>query len=150
MMKRWLGLRLVFVFILGITSLSTCIADDRCCAHCGCKQPKKTLKLVKEDKKISVTCWGVQEVDFCVNGPSCPGCTHCETICKKDPSNKADAIVCSESKSFQWKDWIPKANASIATKKKLMKKTVTKTIPSFRWVIEDLCDQCKAESNANK
>jgi hypothetical protein len=27
-----------------------------------------------------------------------------------------------------------------------MKKTVTKTIPSFKWVVEDLCTECEAKT----
>ena len=30
------------------------------------------------------------------------------------------------------------------TKKKLMKKTETVTVPSYKWVVEDLCDNCEA------
>jgi hypothetical protein len=26
-----------------------------------------------------------------------------------------------------------------------MKKTVTKSVPSFRWVVEDRCEQCKSK-----
>lgn len=27
-----------------------------------------------------------------------------------------------------------------------MKKTVTKTVPSFKWVVEDLCADCEAKT----
>ena len=125
------------------------LANDRCCAHCGCHQRiTKVCRLVREEKKITGTCWGVAEEAFCVNGPSCEGCHHCETICRKDRSDKADAKVCSKTKALTWTNWIPQSNASILTKKKLMKKTVTKSVPSFRWVVEDLCDQCRVETKS--
>ncbi len=136
-----------------LTIASRSLANDRCCAHCGChERVNKVCRLVREEKKITATCWGVEEEAFCVNGPSCEGCKHCETICRKDRSDKADSKVCSESKALTWTNWIPQSNASVLTKKKLMKKTVTKSVPSFRWVVEDLCDQCrvKAKSKSEK
>ncbi len=136
-------------FCLGLFTTPNAVAQDRCCAHCGChERVTKICRFVREDKKITATCWGVQEESFCVNGPSCEGCKHCETICKKDRSDKADVQVCSKPKTLTWTNWIPQANASIFTKKKLMKKTVTKSVPSFRWVVEDLCDRCRAEIKA--
>lgn len=128
---------------------SQAFANDRCCAHCGChERVSKICRLVREDKKITATCWGVEEEAFCVNGPSCEGCKHCETICRKEGSDKADAKVCSKSKALTWTNWIPQSNATVLTKKKLMKKTVTKSVPSFRWVVEDLCDQCRVEAKS--
>ena len=124
---------------------TSAVAQERCCAQCGChERVSKICRLVREEKKITATCWGVEEEAFCVNGPSCEGCIHCESICKKDKGDKADAKVCSEPKTLTWTNWIPRANASVFTKKKLMKKTVTKSVPSFRWVVEDLCDHCRA------
>jgi hypothetical protein len=37
-------------------------------------------------------------------------------------------------------------SAKVHTKKKLMKKTVTKKVPSHKWVVEDLCDNCAQHS----
>jgi hypothetical protein len=53
--------------------------------------------------------------------------------------------VCSKPKAFVWYDWIPGCSKHIYTKKKLMKKTVVKTVPSFKWVVEDLCPRCVGE-----
>ena len=121
-------------------------AGERCCARCGCRdQVSKVCRFVKEEKKVTVVCWGVLEEDFCLNGPSCPGCTHCEPACKKDLDDKLESKVSSQAKAFSWTEWIAKHHASLFTKKKLMKKTVTKTVPSFRWVVEDCCEQCKSK-----
>lgn len=43
--------------------------------------------------------------------------------------------------------WIPGCDPEIVTKRKLMKKTITKTVPSFKWVVEDACPQCIAAIN---
>jgi hypothetical protein len=45
---------------------------------------------------------------------------------------------------FVWSHWTPCGCPKIVTKKKLMKKTVTKTVPAYKWVVEDLCPQCEA------
>jgi hypothetical protein len=36
----------------------------------------------------------------------------------------------------------------MATKKVLLRKTVTKTVPSYRWVVEDLCGNCREKIKA--
>lgn len=117
-------------------------AGVECCAHCcqdgGCQ---KVCRLVREDKKVPVTCWGCKAEDFCVAGPSTPGAEHCEMVC--DESNDPKA-TCVQPKKFVWTEWTPGCNQKIYTKKKLMKRTITKTVPSFKWVVEDLCPQCEA------
>ena len=50
-----------------------------------------------------------------------------------------DPAICSQSKDFVWYDWEPGCAKHIHTKKKLMKRTISKTIPGFKWVVEDLC-----------
>jgi hypothetical protein len=116
-------------------------AADRCCAHCGCSanRCRKVCRLVREDKKITTTCWGMQCEEFCVPGPSTPDCKHCETVCPKTPEDKN---ICAQPKKLVWISWIPGCSADVVTKRKLMKKTVTKTVPSFKWVIENACQQC--------
>lgn len=118
-------------------------ADGCCCAHCGCRNApvQKTCRLVCEQKKVTVTCWGCKEEDFCVPGPSRPGCKHIETVCDESADPKAP---CSQPKKFAWTEWSASSCAKVYTKQKLMKKTVTKTVPSYKWVVETLCEQCQA------
>ena len=42
-----------------------------------------------------------------------------------------------------WIHWTHGDCGTVYTKKKLMKKTVTKTVHSFKWVVEDLCQACQ-------
>ena len=145
------------LFANTLVSASLCLAGnqvaqagDRCCAHCGCKeQVTKVCRIVREDKKITTTCWGVQEEEFCIGDPSCPDQEHCETVCKKNPDDKLDAKVCSSNKALKWTSWIPGSCATVFTKSKLMKKTVTKSVPSYKWVLEDVCAACKANGAAD-
>ena len=39
--------------------------------------------------------------------------------------------------------------AKIYTKTKLMKKVETVTVPSYKWVVEDMCVQCAANTAAD-
>jgi hypothetical protein len=113
------------------------------CAHCGCNpnRCRKVCRLVREDRKITTTCWGVKCEDVCIPNPSTPECKHCETVCGCGPN---DTGVDSQPKRLVWTSWLPGSGAEIITKRKLMKKTVTKTVPSFKWVVEDACPQCIA------
>ncbi len=119
------------------------LANGVCCAHCRCSTGcQKICRLVCEEKKVTITCWGCKCEDFCLGGPSKPGCKHCEEVCAEcDPNDKSG--VCAVPKRFVWRDWIPGCSEGIGTKKKLMKKTVTKTVPSFKWVVEDCCAACE-------
>jgi hypothetical protein len=47
----------------------------------------------------------------------------------------------SAPKKLLWTEWIP-GSASVFTKKKLMRKTETVTVKSYKWVVEDVCPQC--------
>jgi hypothetical protein len=128
-----------------LTGASRSLAAGVCCAHCNCQSGcQKVCRLVREDKKVSITCWGCKCEDFCIGGPSKPGCKHCEEVCATcDQADKSG--VCVQPKKFVWLDWIPGCANGIGTKKKLMKKTITKTVPSFKWVIEDCCQACEAK-----
>ncbi len=112
-----------------------------CCAKCGCQSRcNQVCRLICEDKKVQEVCWGVQTEEFCIPGPSTPGCEHSEKVCEPGPDPKDP---CTASHKFVWTSWIPSMTAKIFTKKKLMKKTVTKTVPNYKWVVEDLCPECE-------
>lgn len=127
---------LVFSFGTIIQISSSALGCDHCRRADACQ---KICRLVPEDKKVTVVCWGCKEESFCVGGPSELKCQHCETVCddKNDPKGP-----CSQPKSFVWKEWLPGGCPKIYTRSKLMKRTVTKTIPGFKWVVEDVCQEC--------
>ena len=122
-------------------------ASECCCNYCGgCCECQKVCRLVCEEKKVEVICWGCKCEDFCVPKRSKKGCKHCETVCAECGDCK-ESCDCSkphaEPKRFVWTDWCPGC-AKIFTKKKLMKKIETVTVPSYKWVVEDLCPRCEA------
>ena len=132
----------VLTLVVAIGIANRVRAGEGCCAHCGRDHLcQKVCRLVCEEKKITTTCWGCKEEDFCIPGPSKPGCKHCEMVCDEGCDPKAP---CVQPKRLVWREWIPGGCATVYTKKKLMKRTVTTTVPSYKWVVEDLCPQCES------
>jgi hypothetical protein len=130
------------VILLLVTEPIDIRAGGLCCSRCRCERPcRKVCRLVCEDRKITTTCWRCQSEDVCIPGPSKPGCEHCETVCAEcsDDSKKVHA----EPKRLVWTTWHPFRSGDILTRRKLMKRTVTKTVPSYKWVVVDLCEECQ-------
>lgn len=117
------------------------IAGD-CCSHCGCNSCRKVCRLVCEDKKVDVVCWGCLCEDFCLPKHDKRGCEHCKMVCADCTKPREPGAPYVKPKRFVWTDWCPGC-ATMHTKKKLMKKTETVTVPSFKWVVEDLCPNCE-------
>ncbi len=138
--------QVVTLTILIVASLSfRVIGNDGCCVRCGCSQEcHKVCRLVCEEKKVDIICWGQKCEDFCVPGPSKPGCRHCEIVCKSCTDSSDSAVPHGAPKKFVWTDWIP-GYANVYTKSKLMQKIETKKVPSYKWVVEDLCPDCQAK-----
>ncbi len=120
----------------------TTLAGHGGCHRCGWNANlcRKVCRLVQVDRKITTTIWGMECEDFCMPGPSTPDCKQCDMVGSPVPGDK----VCSKPKRIVWTSWIPGCGQEIHTKRKLMKKTVTKTVPSYKWVVEDLCSECAA------
>jgi hypothetical protein len=99
--------------------------------------------LVCEEKKVEMICWSSKDEPFCLPGPSQRDCKHCEDVCES--GNEGDGLkrLFASPRPFVWTEWIPGC-ATLHTKRKLMKRTVTKKIPSYKWVVEDLCPECES------
>lgn len=144
MQPRLLLAALSAALAISSANLATAFGCDHCGQVCPCQ---KTCRLVCETKKVEITCWGCKCEDFCIPGPGKPGCKHCETVCEHCDEIGDPKGVHSQPQKFVWTEWIPGC-AKIHTKKKLMKKTVTKTISSYKWVVEDLCPHCVANAQS--
>ena len=117
------------------------------CQQCGCETAcRKVCRLVKEEKKVEVVCWGCKCEDFCLPGPSHLDCRHCEVVCEDDSCTKDG--VRTQPKAWIWSEWLPGCRAEIHTKKKLMKKVETKKVPAYKWVVEDLCPECEGKTQS--
>ena len=122
-------------------------AGEGCCAQCGCQaQCNKVCRLVCEEQKVTVTCWGCKQEDFCLPGHNKRACEHSEVVCDECGDTAGASSVFTKPKNFVWADWIPGC-ATFHTKTKLMKKTVTKKVPGFKWVVEDLCATCQSKQS---
>lgn len=101
-------------------------ADTGCCEHCGCRHKvKKVCRLVCETKKEKKAEYCCETEDFCVPGRS----QRCGTTCDCDGHRKPV--------------WKPTC-ARVRTKTKLVKKEVTKEVPTWKWVVEEICCDCQA------
>ena len=123
-------------------------AGEGCCARCGCTaQCHKVCRLVCGDRKVETTCWGCVCEDFCIPCAGTPVCKHCEDVCESCGDPQDPRIPFARSRQLIWHDWTPNG-ASMYTKKKLMRKVVTKTVPGYKYVVEDLCAACAAKQEA--
>ncbi len=138
-----------YTLVLAVSSIILLAhqASAQCCHHCGLtKTCTKVCRLVVDEKSVEVVCWGCEREDFCVPGPSTSKCSKCSRI-ECDCLAGLNKKVISKPKKFVWTEWLP-GTATIRTKKKLMKRTTTKKIPSYKWVTEQVCDQCARQLDA--
>ncbi len=103
----------------------------------------KVCRLVCTEKKLTMNCWSCEAEDICLPGPSRRTCRHCDVACDQECCHGCRG---DWKRYFMWSEWTPCGSPMMVTKRKLMKKTVTKTIPTYKWVVEDLCKQCEAEA----
>lgn len=138
------------VFYLATAALTVALVAPRlaqaaggCCEHCGCSSCCKVCRLVCEEKKVDVICWGCICEDFCLPKHNKVCRVHCETVCADCNEPHDPKAPCVQPKRFVWTEWIPGC-ATMHTRKKLMKKTEQVTVKTFKWVVEDLCPACEA------
>ncbi|MBX3435227.1 MAG: hypothetical protein KF847_18060 [Pirellulales bacterium] len=73
--------------------------------------------------------------------PSRVKCERCKLIDCQCGAGGSESVR-SPAKPFQWTEWLP-GGARMFTRKKLMKRTIVETVPTYRWTIEDLCADCR-------
>lgn len=124
---------LVGLFVLA-AGTTTALAGD-CCAHCGCDcNCRKICRLVCETKKVPKITYDCKCEDFCVPGPSkCVGV--CDTGC--DQCGGCGCKLCCHKKKI----YEPTC-ACVHTKKVLVKHVEMVEKPSYKWVVEYVCDSC--------
>lgn len=143
-MRRDHCLCLLLATVMLLCAKSLVYAHEGFCSHCGqTGSCQKICRLVCEDKKVEVICWGYQCEDFCVPCHGKRGCEHCDMVCEECSPN-ADGVH-SKPKRFIWFDWTP-TKATMYTRTKLMKKITSKKVPTYKWVVEDLCENCEANA----
>jgi hypothetical protein len=129
------GLAMMIVALSASASSADC-----CCQDCGCScQTGKICRLVREKKKVPKVTYTSECEDFCVPGPSkrCGYTCECEDDCTCGLHSHRKTI------------WEPTC-AKVRTRSKLVKKEETKEVDSWKWVVEDLCPKCAANSKQAK
>ena len=110
---------------LALAWTSRAAAD--CCEHCGCQcECQKVCRLICETKKVSKVTYGCECEDVCVPGPSDHCVTYDECGCKKHVYTPTCATV--------------------RMRKKLVKHEEVKEVPSYRWVVENVCPACTRQT----
>ena len=128
-----------------ISGATWTIAGDGGSAPCGRAAACQTnCRLVPEGKRVDVVCWGCKCEDFCVPGPSKPGCRHCDAVCESCMASGDSTLPLAGTKSFVWTEWLP-SSARVYTKKKLLKRTVSANIPSYKWKVEQSSSPAEGE-----
>ena len=126
------------LFVIALTSTPTAFAGD-CCQRCGRNcDCHSVCRCVPFEKEVKVVCWGCSDTDICIPHASIRGCKHREDVCDKCEHG------CCRNAGLVWWDWSP-CGAKSFTRHKLMKKIVTRKIPSHKWVTEELCDACAVD-----
>lgn len=125
-------MRNVSLSLAAVALLATTAWAGDCCERCGCESCcRKVCRLVCESKKVSTTVYDCECEDFCVPHRSeCIG-----TKCECEP-RCCDCPKCHEAKIYR------PTCADIHTRTKLIKRTETKEVPSYKWVVETVCDHC--------
>ena len=105
-------------------------SEPDCCARCGCHcRVKKVCRLVPDKKKVTEVEFDCKCEDFCTPGPSklCGEKCHCD--CKSPRGHTCEKI------------WQPSCGC-VRTRHVLMKREVTKEVPSYKCVVEYVCERC--------
>ncbi len=113
-------------------------AETCACAHCGvhshCRAVCRCVPSTEEKKEV---CFECRCEDFCIPGPSIWCGRKCEAM--PLPENQCG---CPQNCCISWNVWKPRC-AEVRTKRVLVIHEVKKEVPSFKWEVEYLCDECQ-------
>jgi hypothetical protein len=132
-MRRLIALPITCVAILCcLQRMSSAEGTSQEVSHacCGCK----VCKLVCEQKKLTVTCYGCKCKDICIPGRSQDGCKHCATC---SGGSAAKCGECPPKCEFCWRDWCPCGCAEPRTIHVLTKYQAEKKIAWYHWEVVD-------------
>lgn len=137
-MTRRQTLQLLVCLCALLAGPSALSAKDCECANCGvtacCRAYCRCVPSTEEKKE---TCFECKCEDFCVPGPSIFCGRKSEAISL--PENECG---CAGKCCISWNIWKPRC-AQVRTKKVLVVHEVKKEVPSHKWEVEYLCDECR-------
>ena len=107
------------------------------CEHCGCQAHcQKYCHVVCEWKDVKETVYSCRCKDIAIPGPSEKGCT------KIDECNPYNCPITHDYKPL-YTLWNPSDCCRIRSVTKLVKQEVTHKVPTYKWVVEYCCDNCR-------
>jgi hypothetical protein len=113
-------------------------AENRACSHCGCTTHCRAVcRCVPSTEEKKETCFECKCEDFCVPGPS----IFCGRKCEAMPLPESEC-GCPQNCCISWNVWKPRC-AQVRTKRVLVVHEVKKEVPSHKWEVEYLCDECR-------
>lgn len=121
--KGWMAAAIVFAFVAPAAA-----GGKGACAHCdSCAATKKVCRWVPEKKTIEVEKWDCECETICIPGRSqlCAKCRTYDCNCEKHVE----------------RIWSPTC-AKARTIKKLKKVKEKKEVCTWKWVVEEVCDDC--------
>ncbi len=135
------GILLAGVAIAGDCSSQPACCEKSCGSCCG-----TTCKIVCEMKKIKKTVWAVECEQICVAEPNCDGCCKskcgcngcCEDGCCGDK-------CCDPCAALLNRPLVKPKCCKVHCRKKLIKKTVTCEVPTYKCIIvpcSSACGEC--------
>ena len=137
--------RYLAILYLAAGSVAARGGDD--CGHCGGGDSHKTCRLVCEKKTIEVPCFASRCDVVCQGGPCKYGCKTCEPICGSCGKDGCSACggedAAGRRKWFVFQETIPGCPKQYRRKVLLLKKE-KKVVTVYRWVVEDLCSECRS------
>lgn len=123
----------LIAFSMALALAARAMAD--CCEHCGCDCGcRKVCHLKCDVKKVTKVEYSCECEDFCVPCRSEKVGYKCECHCKECLLGCREH--CCEKPVYK------PTGAILHTKKKLVKHEVTKEVPTYKWVVETVCDDC--------
>jgi hypothetical protein len=123
--------RILAAAILLAAAIPAAGGDGSCCCHCNsCPATRKVCRWVPETKTVEVEKWDCECETICIPGRS----QHCGKTCTADCN-------CHKTVVHHWAPTCAKAR----TIHKLKKVKEKKEICTWKWVVEEVCDECAGQ-----
>jgi hypothetical protein len=120
----------LFASAISLLLVNCSVCFGACCQRCGCHATcDKVCRVVCETKEVKEPVYDCECEEFCLPGKSQRCVTYDECGCRQ--------VV-----------YTPTCG-TVRTRNKLVKRTETKKVPSYRWVVEDLCERCATECTSH-
>ncbi len=107
------------------------------CGGCGCQRcMERVCRIVCATKDVKTTVYTVECEDFCTLGPSC------NVVCESTGCEPGCGPACSTGCGHDGAPLRAPTCGRAYTKRKLVKREITKKVPIYKCVVEYVCPDC--------